>query len=204
MEELDDLKSIWRNNETLFRPKDESEIAAMLKGTSQSIIGKLKRSVWLELSFTIIAGIALLIYALTLPSGSLKWTSISILIMLVAYSFYYVKKLLLLSRFDSANENVRENLERLTVNLSSYLKFYKRSFTILYPVYFFLGLLFGGIERGASEFFDALLRPKTLGVLCLVALFYYFTSTWLVDWMLKKLYGNHLDKLKTLLSDIKG
>src|SRR5687767_4692321 len=117
--ELEDLKSIWKNSEH-FRLKNEAEIASMLKGTSQSIIAKLKRSVWFELIFTMVAGLGLFVYALTLPSGAPKWTSISILVLLVVYSFYYVKKLMLLNRFDPASGNLKSNLENLVDNFSSY------------------------------------------------------------------------------------
>jgi hypothetical protein len=199
--EFDDLKTIWKNTGQ-FQPKDDIALAAMLKGTSQSIISKLKRSVWIELIFTLIAGMGLLVYALTLPAGALKWISISILILLVAYSFYYIKKLVLLNRFDAAHENLRSNLEKLVENFSSYLRFYKRSYAILYPVYFFLGLVFTGIERGASEFFEVIARPRTIGFLVLVATVFFFCSTWLTNWYLKKLYGNHLDKLKLVLKDL--
>src|SRR5690606_19384342 len=154
--EFEDLKSIWNNNPAKFHSKNEAEISAMLKGSSNSIVSKIKRSVWIELSITFLAGIGLLIYALTLPSGALKWTSIAILIIFVAYSVYYIKKLLLLNKFSLSNENVRVTLEQLIYKLSSYLKFYKRSYTILYPVYFSLGVLFSGIEQGTESFLAVL------------------------------------------------
>jgi len=202
--ELEELKSIWKNSEPGFQSKDETEIASMLKGRSLSIIDKLKRSVWFELIFTLAASIGLLIYALTLPSGALKWTSISILLMCLGYTFYYVKKLMLLNRFDPVKENMRANLVSLINNLSGYLKFYKRSYTILYPVYFCLGLLFGGLERGADEFFERLVQPRTIILLTLIAGLFYFLSTRFTNWYLRKLYGNHLEKLKGLLNDIHG
>lgn len=200
--ELEELKNIWKNGEA-FKPKGEAELTAMLSGTSQSIIAKLKRSVWFELLFTIGAGIALFLYALTLPSGALKWTSLSILLMLVAYSFYYIKKLILLIRFDSSSENIKSNLEKLYLTLSSYLKFYKRSYTILYPVYFCVGLIFGALERGTSEFLDALVQTKTIVYLIFVAAVFFFCSTWLTTWYLKKLYGNQMDKLRDVLYELK-
>lgn len=202
--ELEELKSIWRNSEPGFRVKDETEIVSMLKGRTLSIIDKLKRSVWFELIFTLVVSIGLLIYALTLPSGALKWTSISILLMCLAYTFYYVKKIILLNRFDPVSENISDNLVTLINNLSGYLKFYKRSYTILYPVYFCLGLLFGGLERGPSEFFEHLARPRTIIYLIVIAGVFYFLSTMFTSWYLKKLYGNHLEKLKGLLNDIHG
>jgi len=200
--ELEELKNIWKNKGPGFQPKDEAEIALMLKGTSQSIVTKLKRSTWFELIFTVVVGIALLVYAMTLPAGAIKWLFVSLLVMLVAYSFYYVKKLILLNQFSSAHENIRANLEKLVDNLTSYLKFYKRSYTILYPLYFILGLLFAGIERGADDFFQNLIRPKTIISLVTLAIFFYFSSTFMANWYLKKLYGNHLEKLKGLLSDL--
>lgn len=200
--ELDELKNIWKNNVPGFQSKDESEIALMLKKQSTSIIEKLKRSVWFELIFTLVAGMTMLVYALTLPSGALKWTSVSALILFVAYLFYYAKKLTLLNKFGLANENIKSNLELLVNSLDSYLKFYKRSYTILYPIYFFLMLLFIGLERGADEFITAATKPEKIVTLILLALFFFFCSTWLTKWYLKKLYGNHLEKLKSLLTDL--
>ncbi|MBL7858890.1 MAG: hypothetical protein JNM57_14465 [Cyclobacteriaceae bacterium] len=200
--ELDDLKDIWKNNRPEYRPKEEHEIALMLNGRSKSIVDKLKRSVWFELIFTLVAGVVLLGYALTLKNGALKWTSISILILFVLYCFYYIKKLSLLNRFNPGQENLKAHIEALIENLSSYLRFYRRSYTILYPVYFCLGLLFGGLERGTDEFLHSLAKPAVILYLLLVAVLFFFCSTWLTNWYLKKLYGNHLEKLKGLLTEL--
>jgi hypothetical protein len=200
--ELDELKDIWKKNDADFRPKAENELALMLKGSSKSIIDKLKRSVWFELVFTLISGIILLVYALTLPSGALKWTSVSILAIFVGYSFYYIKKLTLLTNFGRAEENIRVNLENLVEDLTNYLKFYRRSYTILYPVYFCLALMFGAIERGFDEFANVMIKPKTIAYLVALGGIFYFCSTWLVNWYLMKLYGNHLEKLKGLLNEL--
>ena len=202
--ELEELKSIWKNSEPVFQPKDEKEIAFMLKGKSISIIDKLKRNVWFELIMTIVAAAGLLVYALSLPAGGIKWISISLILMCLAFTFVYVKKIILLNRFNPANETIRENLVSLIDNLTSYVKFYKRSYTILYPVYFCLGLLFAGIERGAEAFFENLMRPRSILLLTALSGLLYFFCTKVADWYLKKLYGNHLEKLKTLLSDIHG
>lgn len=200
--ELDDLKDIWKQQTSAIPLKGEAEIAAMLKGTSKSIVGKLKRSVWIELILSLVAGLAVAAYAFTLPSGALKWMSISIPLIFIAYAIYYIKKLMLLNKFDSMSENIRSNIETLINNLSGYLRFYKRSYTILYPVYFCLGVLFSFLERGTDKMLNALQQPKTIFLLIVVAVVFYISSTWLVDWLLRKLYGNHLQKLKTLLHDI--
>ena len=64
----------------------------MLKRRSISIIDKLKRNVWVELIFTVVVSIGLLIYAITLETGALKWTSISLLLMCMTLYFILHKK----------------------------------------------------------------------------------------------------------------
>jgi uncharacterized membrane protein YfcA len=200
--ELEELKSIWKSNDTAFQLKDEAEIASMLKGKSKSIVDKLKRSVWFDLIFTLVTGVVLIVYAFTLPNGGLKLISISFLLICVGYSFFYIKKITMLNRFDPASENLRAVLERLVDNLSSYLKFYKLSYTILYPVYFCIGIVFGALDRGMDAFLHSLTRPLTIVYLLAASGFFFFCSTWLANWYLKKLYGNHLDKLRGLLNDL--
>jgi len=202
--ELEELKSIWKSSIPSFQPKDEEEIARMLTRNSVSIIDKLKRSVWFELIFTLIVGIAFLIYALTLPTGALKWTCVSILAIYFVYSFFYIQKIMFLNRFNTNAENIRGNLTALINTLSGYLTFYKRSYTVLYPVFFCLSLLFISIERGTEQFLDHLLKPLTLFYLLCMAIVYYLLSTRFATWYLNKLYGNHLEKLKALLNDVHG
>lgn len=196
------MKSLWKNSEPSFQPKDASEIASMLTGKSRSIIDKLKRNVWFELILTLVLSVGLLVYALTLPSGLLKWAFISIMLICLAYTFYYIKKLMLLNRFNPATGNIHANLISLIDNLTGYLKFYKRSYSILYPIYFVLVLFLGLIERGADQFLDHLAKTKTIVSLVSVAALFFFLSTSFTNWYLRKLYGNHLDKLKGLLRDL--
>lgn len=202
--ELEDLKSIWKHQKPGLESKQESEIASMLKGRSNSIISKLKRSVWFELIFTIVCGIGLGIYALTLESGALMWTIISLVILFSSYLFYYVKKIILLNQFDPASENLKNNLQNLLERLTVYLNFYKKSYAVLYPVYFCLGLLFGALERGMDDFLNHISQPQTILFLIVLAVVFFLCTIWVTNWYLKKLYGNHLDKLKELLHELQG
>lgn len=199
--ELDDLKSIWKGNRP-FDAKPAEEIAAMLKGRSNSPIAKLKRSTWFELVLTLVFGMAMLFYSLSLPSGALKWSVVATLILFVVYCIYYLKKLRLLHRFDPSQQNIRENLEKLVKDLNTYLTFYKTSYTIVFPAYFFLVILFTAIERGADAFFHQLTQPETILRLVIASLVFVLTTLLVSKWYLKKLYGNHLDALQELLNDI--
>jgi hypothetical protein len=124
--------------------------------------------------------------------------------MCLVYTIYYIKKLTLLNRAQRGNENIHDTITLLVKNLMGYLKFYKNSYAILYPVYFLLGLLFGALERGTDKYLEFLSRPSTIISLLLVAGLFFLISTRLANWYLKKLYGNHLDKLKSLLNELHG
>lgn len=202
--ELEDLKTVWKHQKHGLESKQEEEIASMLKGRSNSIISKLKRSVWLELIFTMGCGIGLGIYALTLENGALRWTIISLIILFIAYLFYYVKKIILLNQFDPSSENLKSNLQNLLERLTVYLNFYKKSYAVLYPVYFCLGILFGALERGMGDFLHHISKPKTILILIALAGLFFLCTIGITNWYLKKLYGNHLDKLKELLHELQG
>ena len=202
--ELEDLKQIWKSHEQGYEPKKESEIAFMLKGKSNSIISKLKRNVWFELIFTVACCIALGVFTITLERGAVLWTVVSLLVLFAAYLFYYIKKLILLGKFDASDENMKASLQSLHKKLSAYVSFYKKSYGILYPVYFFLGIFFGAVDTGMDNFVNRIKDPLTMAYLvCLTGLFFIVTIE-VTNFYLKKLYGNHLNKLKELLEELKG
>jgi uncharacterized membrane protein YfcA len=203
MEELDDLKLIWKQ-ERPFETKDDAEIALMLRGQSKNLITKLKRSVWFELALTVACITGLGIYGLSLKPGALMWTILALLVLLVSYSFYYVKKIMLLNDYHTSAENLRSNLQNLVDKLDAYMKFYKRSYAILYPLFFLLGILFGILESGVEPFVQKFRDPvNALAVILLTLVFMVGVYT-ITDWYLRKLYGNHITKLKSLLKDLQG
>lgn len=204
MEELEDLKQIWKSHKQGYEPKKESEIALMLQGKSNSIINKLKRNVWVELIFTIACSIALGVYTITLEAGAIMWTVISLLILFAAYLIYYVKKLMLLGRFDPSHGNMKSSLESLYKKLSVYISFYRKSYAVLYPVYFFLGIFFGALETGLDGFLNRMQDPKTVILLVVIACGFFIITFIATNFYLKKLYGNHLTKLKELLDELQG
>lgn len=202
--ELEELKEIWQRHEQGYAPKPETEIMQMLKGQSNSIITKLKRNVWFELIITIASSIALGMYTFTLETGAMMWTIISMLVLFAAFLFYYVKKLLLLKRFDDSTENIKNNLRHLYERLTLYMSFYKRSYAVLFPVYFCLGILFGAMERGMDNFIEHMSQPKTIIILLILAGAFFVCTGLVTNFYLKKLYGNHLTRLKQLLDDLQG
>src|SRR5690606_37085070 len=118
------------------------------------------------------------------------------------YCVYYIKKLALLHKFDRGDSDINANLTRLIASLKSYLRFYRRSYTVLYPVYFILGLLFGALERNFDAFYARITQPSVAITLLGTALLLFVAGTWFTRWYLRKLYGNHLERLENLLRDL--
>lgn len=203
MEELDDLKSIWQKQPD-FERKDEAELARMIKGSSNSLVAKLKRSVWFELIFTLFCIAVLGVYSVTLKQGALMWTISALLVLLFSYSFFYVKKIILLNQYDPSSENLKANLTHLVHKLDVYIRFYRRSYAILYPVFFALGLLFGAIETGFERFIHKFEDPLYSASFVILSIVFMVGVYSITDWYLRKLYGNHIEKLKSLLRELQG
>ncbi len=202
MEELDDLKSIWKQSG--FEAKGEKEIALMLKKKSDTLITKLKRSVWFELILTIVCIVVMGGYVITLKSGALLWTILSLLVLLIIYTLYYIKKIILLNRHDHPDKSLIENLTHLLNRLDDYMKFYQRSYAILYPSFFALGLFFGALETGFERFIHKFSNPLYSFSVVLLSIIFMAGVYKITDWYLKKLYGNHIDKLKSILDDLRS
>jgi hypothetical protein len=199
--ELDDLKSIWKDSRFVGEVRDKN-IGGMLHGTSRSIISKLKRNLWMELSLTFVVGLIVVYFLLTLEDGALKWSFLSLLVLSVAYVAFFAKKIIQLNNFDPTRGNIRENLENLIIALETYVRYYRISYAILYPFYFILILFFLALDLGYSNFIERFSRPqvtfKIVGLaVMLIGLFLFISK-----WFLGKMYGTHINKLKILLKDL--
>lgn len=199
--ELDDLKNIWQKSD-LYKPRREDEISDMLKGRSKSTIARLKRNVWFELVFTIAGGIVLLYYVLSIPSPSFRTAFVLVLLSFILYIIYYVKNIKLLRRFEGSQGNVRANLERLISDLEAFLRFYYKSYTILFPGFLMLMLILAIAELGLDEFLESLTDWKTVAYLLFLVSFSVALAFWIGKWYLGKLYGTHLQKLRALLREL--
>ena len=124
------------------------------------------------------------------------------MILFAAYILYFVKKILLLNEYNAGSDNLKATLENLHKRLNTYLTFYERSYAILYPVYFCLGLIFGLLETGADHFLH---RFEDMGYSAWFVVFtvvFFVVIYLLTNWYLRKLYGDHIEKLRELLHEL--
>ncbi|HEX7015916.1 MAG TPA: hypothetical protein VF191_10420, partial [Cyclobacteriaceae bacterium] len=195
------LKNIWQKSD-LYKPRREEEITDMLNGRSKSIIARLRRNVWFELVFTIIGGMLLLYYVFSIPSPSFRTAFVLVLLSFLLYIIYYLKKIKLLNRFEGSPGNVRANLERLVHDLDAFLRFYYRSYTLLYPGYLLLIVILAIADLGLDQFLESLREWRTVAYLLFLVLLSVALSFWISKWYLGKLYGTHLQKLRGLLREL--
>ena len=206
--ELDTLKEIWQDagdkNEQAPR---NSEIMEMLNKSPKNPVAKMMRNVLIEMTLIIVlfGGVALFYFiAFKGRFISIAWVYI---ITAALYVFYYYRKWKLLHSMQCVACQVKSNLQRQVNKLTSYVRFYLVSGTAIVPVIFiFLGFLF------YFKFPEGALNPifppsKEVTLFTWAAWIVSLTAITLFAWwgnryFIKKLYGQHILRLKELLSQM--
>ena len=210
--ELDELKSLLNDKmERVHREKSTGDLALLLGKKTQSVIGKLKRSLRLEIIACIIFTVACVAVAIF---GA--YTSLRIYFgIFAAMCFLFFPLLYVLLRktneLSSSALPVKSNLQTLVKLLNEYVKRYFQLTMILIPVSIIIAFLLGYSDENLHN--PALSNPffpnfegsslKTAIVIAYIILFsagmYYFTK-----WYLKKLYGNYLKQLEQLIEELEN
>jgi Flp pilus assembly protein TadB len=216
--ELDSLKDIWKNlDEEDLHPGREVPVLSMLQKRSQGTIAKLKRNLNRELAAVLI------IYSLTIwyiIAYQGLYPELAVLLALVggAFLFYYYRKNKLLKQMQCVACEVKSNLKTQLFTLEKYVRFYFIAGTILTPLaYFAAGVitLFNAPEvqpaLGNGPFDGAQTSMGQMPIASNITnhrFFIFFVSMGVVvtvgsyflnRWLINKMYGQHIQKLKELL-----
>ena len=214
--ELDSLKDIWKNlGEEDLQPGREVPILSMLQKRSQSTIARLKRNLNRELIAVLI------IYSLTIGYIVMYqglYSELAVLLALVggAFLFYYYRKSKLLKQMQCVACEVKSNLKQQLVTLEKYVRFYFVAGTILTPLaYFAAGIIILYNESTPSlkgiPLEDSVANMPITTTVTNHRFFILFVSMgavltvgsyFLNRWLIGKLYGQHIQKLKDLLQQM--
>jgi len=218
--ELDSLKDIWKDlDEADLQPGRDVPISSMLQKRSQSTIARLKRNLNRELIAVLIIYSLTIWYIITFQR---MYSELAVLLALVggAFLFYYYRKSKLLKQMECVACEVRSNLKQQLGTLEKYVRFYFIAGTILTPLAYFAAgmiILFNGQEVN-SHMVDVSIDAQTsvsqmpiaqhisnhrffvlfLSIGAVLTLGSYFINRWLIG----KLYGQHIQKLKDLLTQM--
>ena len=211
--ELDNLKDIWKDMGARDRLSNDAQISSMLLKRSQSPVAKMKRNLRWELIAIIVLYTLTIWYYLSAWEG--RYWEVALLLFLVGvfFLFYYNRKNKLLNEMSCVACEVKSNLQRQCSTLEKYVNFYFVTGTLLTPiVYFVAGLIvFFKTPSGevvatdsmpTKQFVNHITDQKyfveylVIGVVLTVAV--YFLNRWMVN----RLYGQHIIKLKELLKQM--
>lgn len=204
--ELEEIKNIWQQENPAPGKKNE-QLLSFLGKQSNNPIARMKRNVWIELfAIFILYGAAVVFYFVAF-SGRLQEASWFMFVIAVFFIIYFYLKNRLLSKMECLSCHVKSNLQLQVKTLEKYIRFYLISGTILIPVtlMFFSWLIYYKLSfRPATVLFPNAgyiwwnTALAWLGIIAVSSYFSYLMNKWYVN----KLYGKHIQKLKSLLSEL--
>ena len=203
--ELDQLKDIWKK-ETV-QSKEDEQLISLMSRRSNNPIARMKRNLLFELIALIVSyGVTIAYYAYAFQG---KMSEVSWFMVAIAFCFfiYYYSKNRLLNKMECLTCQVKSNLQRQVSTLERYVKFYLVSGTALVPltIFFFAWLLYvKSPSKPISVLYPSTAYPWWQTALVWLALVGICTLLvyYLNKWYVKKLYGNHIQKLKKLLAEM--
>jgi len=207
--ELDELK--YQLNQKLatdHASRTDADIAALLKKKTSSVIGKLKRSLIIEMVLCILFCIAMLYVCFASDYWSIRiyFGVFTVLMFLFTFVLYYLYKKT--KKLTSSYQPIKTNLQSVASLLEEFVKRYFQFTMAMLPVCFVFSLILSSMEpisvpevdKFVLHYFSARWQVLTfLGVymITLAVVLYYFTK-----WYLKKLYGNYLTELKKCIEEL--
>ncbi|UOQ67243.1 hypothetical protein [Hymenobacter volaticus] len=204
--ELDDFRRSWKLPTAAEAPVglDTAVLTKMLANGSKNPVSKMRRNAWLEIAFVVlcllICGAVLLVTQQPYTRALLVW----LIIMCLSSGFYFRKKLHVLHCLSDASGALREHVARQISSLRGLVKLYYQATMWSLPVSFIIGLFFVGGR--ITEKFSG--QKMLLGLTILVVAYgavwalTHMAMRWFTHWYLQRLYGQHLDRLESMLQEL--
>jgi hypothetical protein len=204
--ELDELKSQLKNKlASDHAGRSDTDIAVLLGRKTNSVIGKLKRSLLKEILLSIIVVIVFTCIGIFSSQSFLRiYFSVFAVVcgMLILPLVYIFRRT---TRLSSTALPVKSNLQTIVAIMEELIKRYFQFTMALIPICFVFSLLLvsndvtvtPGIAKG---YFSISWRVLTIATLYAALLFvgtYYFTK-----WYLRKMYGKYVAQLKECISEL--
>jgi uncharacterized membrane protein len=209
--DLDQLKDIWKGQDPqVGEHEGKQEILALLKKKSQGPIAKMKRNLRWELIFVVVSYSALIIHYFTAFDHELQSVAWFLLAIAVLFLMYYYNKNKLLNNMQHVSGKVRLHLERQVNTLERLVRLYLIASSALVPACLaFFGWI--GYKElpdlfATSIFFTTSGTPlwQVIGAWVAVAMVLTTIVYFAQRWLLGRLYGDHIRKLRQILTEMSG
>lgn len=209
--ELDELKiQLKQKLDEARGQKSPADIAMLLTRKTQSVLQKLKNSLWFEIIFCIIAIAGFAYIGITSKHQSFRIYFSVFSILFVAFLIILIYLLKRVKVLSSSNMPVKEHLVNIHNTLKEFTKRYFQFSMSLIPIcILFSGYLgyvdgkngdsFEEFDKITSHFSNAKQVLIFMGIymIALAVGVYYFTK-----WYLRKLYGKYLDELQNCINEL--
>lgn len=197
--ELDELKNIWQktSQESISSQiVQKEELSLMIKGKSKDALSKLKRNMVIESILSLLC-FPFFIYIILLPDIAVfhKYVcGILFVVTAIILGFFWVEYRII-QNFD-ANVDLITSLKSTVQQLSKFIRIYLIfNCILLLPMMFYGSIV--GLETSGLEISSNFLLINGLVTILISPLGY-----WWVKFYLKKVYQQHLEKLKNCLAEL--
>jgi len=204
--ELDQLKEMWGDVGSKEKSPSADELQALLQKKSKSPIAKMKRNLLIELLSIVIIYVITVAYYFLNHSGGMLSAAWMLMVIGVFYVFYYLRKRKLLNSMECVSCEIKSNLKMQLVTLEKYVRFYMISGTLLVPVVFVITglivLLYSPEAASVPSVKTTNFLLKSSAVLFVVAIVFTIPIYFANKWYVRKLYGQHIERLKTIVNEM--
>jgi len=210
--ELDELKYYLKNTaiQAPIQTKSAESLTALLKNNPKSPVNKIKRSLVIEIVISVVMLLVFVGIVLKSNIWSLQVYFAVLSLLCVWFSFKLYTSYKRIQLLNNTVLPVKKNLEEVHYTMKSFVKQYFQLTMASLPIFFIFSFLLGfyegytGIEVPAYEKliskFSSLSQIIWFTAVYVVLLgigMYFFTK-----WYLKKLYGDYLKELESLLAEL--
>jgi hypothetical protein len=199
--ELDDLKHIWQTSqqrEIYQQNVDNEKIMEMTRQKSKDLMSKLRKNLDFDIWINSLM-IPPLIYVLFVKSIATyhKYIAGIFIVYTFAVIFHYWKEVNLFKKItlkNDLNSTLKFTLERFSYRVKS-MKIYNK-ITIV-PLMFYGSIVGSEIVKIRGHNHQLSIYELIFSTIIVTPIAYFY-----MDYIIKKLYGEHLEKLKQLLAEL--
>ncbi len=201
--ELDQLKEMWSDVGQSKTSTSEQELQTILQKKSKSPIAKMKRNLFIEMIIVVVLYTWSTIYYFMKFEGAILSVAWLMLFTGVLFMIYYFFKRKLLNQMECVTGEVKTYLKLQVKTLEKYIRLYLVAGTLMFP--------FVMITAGIIIFlFDPKMQASSPHIsfwpffLLLIVVSFVLTIPmyFLNKWYVRKLYGQHAEKLKKIINEM--
>jgi hypothetical protein len=208
--ELDELKILLKEKlNTRLSEKSTEDISALLTKKAQSVIDKIKRSLWIEIIACCVFTIACAVVGIFGKFASLRiyFSIFAVLCFLFLPILWFLLKKS--KKVSNTSLPVKSNLQFLVKILKEYVKRYFQLTMALIPITILIAFSLGYSDANLhnpelhNPFFPTL-NGSTRSIIFVVTYLILFSvgMYYVTKWYLKKFYGNYIDQLEGLIKEL--